>query len=430
MLEILNKFISFAKKQQITDDTFVVGGSVRDIILGREIKDIDLAVKGNAINIARVFASNTNASFVLLDEKFEIARIVFNKQFFDISTLRGETIRDDLSERDITINAMAIPLADINKPPGDITIIDPHSGQSDLANKIIRMVAENNMISDPLRILRAYRFSATLDFAIEEVTHQFIRNLSCLLTRVASERIAEELRHITVVDNSYKTIRLMINDAVLHNALDFAKQTDEQLTSNLFIYKNTEMLVNDPDIFGEYKNYFIEYFDADYKKTCLKLSTLFTDHRQARRNAIRLKMSKKEIDFMHLMVQHNMTILKSAEKNEHLADKRETIKYIKEFGDNIYPLLTLAVARSMTNYDSFSALSFSHDLLQMYHRDLKPRFKMLPVITGEDLIAEINITPSPVFKEILSYIEDMVLEGQINSRNEALEEVKKFLGRQ
>lgn len=427
MLEILNKFIRFAETQQIIDNAFVVGGSVRDIILGRELKDIDLAVKGNAINIARVFANSANASFVLMDEKFGIARIVFNRHFFDISTLRGKSIYDDLAERDITINAMAIPLSDINKQPGDITIIDPINGKADLANKIIRMVSENNMISDPLRILRVYRFSATLDFSIEENTHKIIRNLSCLLPKVASERIAEELKYIALVDNSYKIIKLMANDAVLHNIFDLTKQSDEQLTTNLLIYKNTEMLINEPDIFTDYKTYFKRYFDADHKKICLKLSALFTDSIQARHNAIRLKMSKKEIDFLHQMVLHHQHILNLAKKNETLSDKKEAVKYIKEFGKNIYPLLILAVARSMTQYDSFSALSFSHNLLKLYHEELEPRIRMLPVITGEDLIVEFNLMPSPLFKKILSYVEDMVLEGKISSKKEALDAVKDFL---
>ncbi len=115
MPPLLKLFIDFAEKQGITGNAFIVGGAVRDILLGKELKDIDIAVKGDAINIAKKFAQEINGSFVLLDKEFGIARIVKNSQFIDISILRGDSIHSDLSERDITINAMAIPLKNSDK---------------------------------------------------------------------------------------------------------------------------------------------------------------------------------------------------------------------------------------------------------------------------------------------------------------------------
>src|SRR5271169_1490331 len=187
MHQLLALFKDFALKKGIADDTYIVGGAVRDMLSEIETKDIDLAVAGDALLISKEFAQASGSSFVLLDSTFGIARVVKDSVFLDISAMRGDSITADLAGRDITINAMALPLCEWESKSH---VIDPFGGQEDLNSGIIRMVSERNIISDPLRTLRIYRFSAALHASIENNTRLALKNHNALLKEVAIERIA------------------------------------------------------------------------------------------------------------------------------------------------------------------------------------------------------------------------------------------------
>ena len=408
---LLKLFVDFSEKHSLIDNAFIVGGSVRDILLGNEIKDIDIAVKGDSLNIARKFAEETGGSFVLLDAEFQIARVVKDGSFLDISVMRGDSIHDDLSERDITINAMAIPLSlqPSALSPQSLSLVDPYDGRDDLSNRIIRMVSEENLIKDPLRILRIYRFSAELDFFIEADTLDAAGRLSPLISSVAAERITEELRHILRLGDSYTTIKTMSNKGTLQRI--FPELKEDFVVHNLELYKNVEDILNN----------FSRFMLPDLKKICLKLSTFFTDADTAKNASIRLKMSKKEVEFVHKMVSNHRRILSQYEEYNGDFDEIVSIRLLKEFRDEIYPLIILTIAQmpDITN--------FCEKLLSFYEKIFKERMKLLPVITGDDLMRELNLKPSPSFKKILTAVEDMVLEGKITSSKEALRTARRIL---
>jgi len=246
MHPLLEHFKNFAERRGISDSAFIVGGAVRDILLGNEKKDIDIAIKGDSLNIAKDFAKDRRGSFVLLDADFQTARVVKNGYFLDISAMRGNSIHDDLSERDITINAMAIPLSEVKSQESEVRsrTIDPFNGKNDLADKIIRMVSEENLIKDPLRILRIYRFAAALNFSIEDDTLSAAERLAPLISSVAVERIAEELRYIVRLDNSYKTMKALLDNKILANI--FPELKEDFRFQGLELYKNVEDILNNP----------------------------------------------------------------------------------------------------------------------------------------------------------------------------------------
>ncbi|MFZ6007893.1 MAG: hypothetical protein ACOYU2_09620, partial [Nitrospirota bacterium] len=395
MHPLLELFIDFAEKEGIATDSFIVGGAVRDILLGKELKDIDIAVKGDAINIAKRFAQEINGSFVLLDKEFGIARIVKNSQFIDISIMRGDSIHSDLSERDITINAMAIPLASFQPSAFSLQhLIDPHNGKDNLFNRIIRMVSEENLIKDPLRILRIYRFAAALNFSIEEDTLSAAERLAPLITSVAVERIAEELRHIVRLDDSYETMKALIDNRILANIFP------EVRINSLKLYKTTEEILSNPSDSLQLSAFslrpLIKYFETEYRYICLKLSTLFPNPDSAKQSAIRLKMSRKEVEFIHEMALKRAKILDSYKEMQGMADETKIIGLLKEFRDDVYPLIILAIAQEP------SIIAFCKEVVSFYDNVFKPRAALLPIITGDDLMREFNIKPSPAFKEILA----------------------------
>src|SRR5208283_2869450 len=96
--------------QRIAEEAFIVGGTVRDLLLDRQIKDADIVVKGDAEKIGHSFSDAAGASFALLDKDFGIVRVARNNEFIDICTMHGGSILDDLANRDLTINSMAMPL--------------------------------------------------------------------------------------------------------------------------------------------------------------------------------------------------------------------------------------------------------------------------------------------------------------------------------
>lgn len=419
MHPLLELFIDFAEREGIAIDSFIVGGAVRDILLGKELKDIDIAVKGDAINISKRFAQEINGSFVLLDKEFGIARIVKDTQFLDISILRGDSIYSDLSDRDLTINAMAIPLPEVRSQKSEIKskLIDPYNGGKDLSNKIIRMVSEENLIKDPLRILRIYRFAATLNFSIEDNTLNTAKRLAPLITSVAVERIAEELRYIVRLDDSYKTIKSLQDDNILSYVFPELKSLELRVQS-LELYKSVEDILKNPSHFLPST---FNFQLPTLKKICLKLSTLFPSPAVAKQSAIRLKLSKKEVDFIYEMALNRNKISELYKDTNGVMDETKVIRLLKESSDNIYPLIILSVAQ-----EPFLTV-FCKEILGLYEDVFKPRASLLPIITGNDLTREFNIKPSPAFKKILAAVEDLVLKGRITSREEALKIVSKMI---
>ncbi|HEX8948897.1 MAG TPA: hypothetical protein VF790_08060 [Dissulfurispiraceae bacterium] len=426
-------FLRFARKRNISGDSFIVGGAVRDLLLDKGLKDVDIAVKGDALKIAEEFAAEAGGTFVPLDRDFGIARVVKGERSLDIAALRGDSIRSDLADRDLTINAMAIPLEDLPPQPplgkGGLggyslpNVIDPFNGREALLNGIVRMVSEENLVKDPLRIIRVFRFSATLGFSIEERTRDAAARHKHLLHPVAGERIAEEMRHILSVRDSRKAMRAMAEANILRSL--FPGLGGEAPEHALRLYEGTEEILNAPSsFFPEYAWAISEYFSTAYKKACLKLSTIFPDPSSAEDAVLRLKMSGREAELIRLMVSNRNRIAVMYAESGGL-EKRAAIYLIKEFRDDVYPLLVLAAAQSHTRGGGIA--SFCRSLLSFYHEEIKPRMEMPPFVTGDDLISEFRLQPSPLFGKILGGIEDKTLSGELKSREDALGEIRKML---
>ena len=185
---------------------YLVGGVVRDLILARPIKDIDLAISASPEYFLKKFIRKSGGHSICLDKKFLTFRLISRKmkqRWFDFTPLRGNSIEEDLRQRDFTINAMAIDLKDLLAfAISPLHLIDPLGGSSDLAQKSIRAVSEEVFRDDPLRILRAFRQAGQLAFQIEENTEYLIRRDRSLLKDTAPERIRDELLLILSLDQA------------------------------------------------------------------------------------------------------------------------------------------------------------------------------------------------------------------------------------
>ena len=149
--------------------SYLVGGYIRDIILGRKTKkvDVDIVVPLNAIKIGKKIADNIGSKFIILDEKREVVRIILNHIYIDIANQVSSTIEGDLCSRDFSINSIAF-LFDKK------SLFDPLNGLKDLEISLLRTHSENNLLNDPLRILRCFRFVSELNFEIDMKLIKFI----------------------------------------------------------------------------------------------------------------------------------------------------------------------------------------------------------------------------------------------------------------
>lgn len=189
----------FERARQALPDpsrVWLVGGSVRDALLRRNIHDLDFAVDGDGLALARRVADKLGGAFFPLDEERGTGRVVLTppgaglnegEQFFlDFARLRGGDLNSDLAGRDFTVNAMAVSLA----PPE--TLIDPMGGQNDLGAKVLRLCRPDGFTADPARPLRAVRLAAQLDFRLERATREAARQAAQLLPQVSAERVRDE----------------------------------------------------------------------------------------------------------------------------------------------------------------------------------------------------------------------------------------------
>lgn len=183
---------------------WLVGGAVRDRLLGRATADLDLAVAGDVEAAARALGRAARAAVFPLSEAFGAWRVVGRDGTWqaDLAPLAGATIEEDLARRDFTINAIAEPLAG-----GDA--VDPSGGRADLAARRLRMVAPAAFEADPVRVMRLPRFACELDLEVDPATVAAAREQAPRLRAVAQERVFAELRRIVGAPDPLRGLDLM-----------------------------------------------------------------------------------------------------------------------------------------------------------------------------------------------------------------------------
>ena len=171
--------------------SFLVGGYIRDLILGRlnSVIDVDILVPKNAINVGKKIADKFEGKFIILDEARDVVRIIFKHISIDIASQISPSIDIDLLSRDFSINAIAFSFE-------EKLLIDPSNGIKDLQLAFLRTNSKQNLLDDPLRILRCFRFISELDFNVDINLIDFIKTYKNQLRLVANERINYEIQRI------------------------------------------------------------------------------------------------------------------------------------------------------------------------------------------------------------------------------------------
>ena len=223
---VTNRVFSNFKK-----DIFLVGGYLRDLLRGNISKDKDFALKGDIRQVALDAVKKFNGTFIEL-KKNRTCRVALRSGEFIDFTLLENNILEDLQKRDFTVNAMAWS--------PETGLIDPLNGESDLKKRTIKVVNPDNLVADPLRVLRAYRLAAQLGFSIDNRTRLFLRKYAELIVNVAPERITEELFKLLNNKQAAYLLPVCHKDKVLNKVLGV---NHSKFNDNIDLIRKFEQLI-------------------------------------------------------------------------------------------------------------------------------------------------------------------------------------------
>jgi tRNA nucleotidyltransferase (CCA-adding enzyme) len=387
---------------------YVVGGAVRDGLMGRvraEL-DLDLVIPTAAVAVARQLAAEYRAGFVLLDAERQIARVVFPQMTVDIAQQDGESIIRDLARRDYTLNAIAYDLQ-------TRTLIDPHGGSQDIQQRTIRMVSKDNLIDDPLRLLRAYRQGAQLDFTIESATRQAIRDLAHLTTKVAAERVLAEIRYLLKTTHSSQWLAAVVADGVLTGWLVEPVRAD--LAGRLAqIDRAISMIqVDYPALDRQLHQPLRETISISQAEMGKFMAILSPDLQIATAQMLRLSFSSIEIQVVTTVINHLPQLLQGE------MSLTEQYFWFQAVGNNFPVLVILAMVAGL-KIDSL------RDLICRY-LDLSDQVAHpTPLVNGHDLMQALQLKPSPQIGKLLVEIQLARIRGEVTTPTEAIELAQKL----
>ncbi|MBE9221340.1 CCA tRNA nucleotidyltransferase [Cyanobacterium stanieri LEGE 03274] len=382
-------------------DAFLVGGVVRDTLLHRrrDYIDLDFVLPKNAVKTAKFIANKYGAGFVVLDAQREIARVVFPSITVDFARQEGDSLIDDLYRRDFCLNAIALNLYTKE-------IVDPLEGQKDIEKGIIRMVSEKNLTDDPLRILRAYRQACQLGFKIASETRQTLQQLAPLLQQVAAERVKTELDYLLQSHHGCYWLQQAYEDNILSYWLENISPE-----SIINLSKIDQTLTNLQQKYSLFKQLSPDFI-ALAKLSCLVIdnSTL------AQEELIHLKCSKNEIKAITTIIKYLPCLLDFNSKTT----LREQYFFFLNVG-NIFPLIAIRAISCNPNNKLLI-----YQLIDNFFDQNNPIAHPKSLITGHDLVKEINLKPSPLIKELLTEIQVAYIENKISDKQEALNFARQY----
>ena len=225
----------------VAEPAWLVGGAVRDKLLGRPTDDYDVALDGDVRRVARELARATGAHAFALSEAFGVWRVVApgHRWQVDVLPLGGGSIEDDLGGRDFTVNAIAEPL-------GGGSYVDPFAGLEDLNRRRLRMVSPRAFAEDPLRTLRLARLACELEFTVDQDTMAAARPNAPALDRAAPERVFIELKRILIADRALVGLELMddvgATDVVLPE-VSRMRGVEQSVYHHLDVYEHTRSVL-------------------------------------------------------------------------------------------------------------------------------------------------------------------------------------------
>ena len=412
-------------------EAYFAGGCVRDMLLDKEPRDYDIATSAHPEDVQRLFAETVSvgAQFGVIlvhveGHPFEVASFRHDGPYLDgrrPSEVRYGSLEEDVQRRDFTINGMIYdPIAD--------RVIDLVEGRQDLAHQRIRAIgaAERRFAEDRLRMLRAVRFAASLNFAIESATFAAIQRLAPTIIDIAWERIGDEITRILTEGAARRGFELLDESGLLKILLPEIEALKGIWQSPDYhpegdVFKHTMLLLNHMQAPSETLAYGCLLHDVA-KPLCFKREgDRVTFYGHTDKGAImaedilkRLKRGRAVWERVNYLVHNHLRHVQALDM------RLSTLKrFLRE--DGIEELLELTRIDALSSSGDLRHYQFCKDRLdQLDEEEIRPA----PLVRGSDLI-EMGFKPGPMFAEILRQVEDQQLGGELGSREEALDWVKR-----
>jgi poly(A) polymerase len=448
---------------------YIVGGAVRDRLLKKEIKDIDI-VCHNAKNLTKSIAELNEMTMVAFEKKIDepCYRLINRNNHeitIDFMELRGNNINEDLKCRDFTINAIAIKIIPGNSA---VILIDPLGGQNDLEKKLIRLCSNRAIKDDPLRMLRAIRFSAELGFTIENDTEVSIAQQASLLNESAPERVMSEMIRIFAVPQCASYIRKMdqlsLLDIVFPEIRPMKGCTQNSYhhqdvwNHSMSVLENCEHILNNLDKFFDDPNHFIlNYLLKKDRIPLLKIACLFHDvgkpntrklkpesgkvtfydHDAKSKDilsdmALRLKISKKSRGLLETLAAEHLHVVNLSKFG---VKKSTIIRFFRKLGDDTVLLIILSMADTRSKMrpstkesEKKNHLEWCRKIIAEYFIFIKKQFEIKNLISGKDLI-KLGLIPGPNMGKILKHTREAQDSGMFRNKQDALDFAKSIIAK-
>lgn len=452
---------------------YLVGGTVRDWLLDRPPHDLDLVIAEGAVRFCRELIGELGGgAFVLLgtDEE-EAGRVVWQGIDIDISVFRGGavTLAADLALRDFTVNSIAVPLEALFSA-AEPRLIDPLRGMEDLNSRLLRH-DPGAFEADPLRLVRTFRFMATLSFQPVAGTLAEVRRLAGTIKQVAAERVSHELDCIMASEAAADSLWQMHECGLLGSLFPelYAGYGVEQPSfhhldvfhHNFQALREMEKLLAGPEkFFGPLALELRDYLMLPRSVIRLKWAALFHDvakpeaqgesekepgrvtfyrHDDLGGERVeiigrRLKWSNSDREQVSRLVTMHMHPF-------HLANVRRTgeisaraaLKLWRRAGELLAGLFLLAMADSLAGQGELKPETMEEELVALFGEVLAPQRERIgpalagpPLVNGRDLIDHFGLEPGPVF-EILDELLALQVEGSVCSRDAAFAWVERYI---
>lgn len=423
------------KEYNTDDEIYLVGGYLRNYFINKTISsDRDIVCIRDSYLFAKKLADKLNGTFIELDNENKIYRVVLEDKtnYIDISQALNNNIEQDAFRRDFTINSIYYDIKNDK-------ILDYTNGIEDIKNKIIRTTNLSNILDDPLRLLRLYRFYSITSFDIEEELCEFVKNNIEKINSVAKERINYEIMQIFSSKYLTDTLLKMLEDNVLEYIFPFVKEV-KKIPPNS--HHHLDLI-----------HHLIETVNnIRLDKPLLKLAAFYHDigkpstwtieesgrHRFIGHDTVggelvkeelkKLGFSNKQINYISKLVRYHIypcSLINAGEDN-----KKAKARFIRKLGDEVPDVIELARAdrlsaqgEAITKDMVDLTLNHLENLLE-YYAEIKNTFVMTPLLNGEDIMNILNIKPSKKVGEILENLKEMQIAKEITTKKEALEYIK------
>jgi poly(A) polymerase len=462
---------------------YLVGGAVRDALLGKPTHDFDFIVPEDVFATGRRFADALNAAYYPLDEVRETVRIVLispdePRQVFDFATQRGPNLEEDLRSRDFTINAMALAVHEPQK------IIDPLGGAKDLKDGLLRPCSETAFLDDPVRIIRAIRQAVSFKLYIPPETKQLITQSVDQLPDISPERIRDELFRIFDGSQPAAALRSLYKlDALkyLLPELDMLKDTSQSHPHISDAWSHSwdcmrklddilKVLARnyDPEVAANWPlgmvsirlGRFREQLDAHLAKkmnpdrsmrSILLFAALYHDIGKARKlqisendriqflkhaqigaemmhdRAQKLRLSNHEIDRLSSILRHHLRPLILTQTGA-LPSRRAVYRFFRDCKASGVDVCLLSLADVMATYGPtlpkdmwISHLDTLRALLEAWWERKETDVAPTALINGNDLIETFGVEPGPLIGYLLEAIRESQAADELISRDDALQ---------